>query len=151
MDSVTQQINDGNVPQAAVDVLLRSSCSGPAGQELDLMYALLSEMVFERRHVDKSSVSQQSLGQPTLLTNRPPETRNNLKSFPSALNLFISSLLLLWFVCFVFFVLEPFSLSRDRRSAPRAASAQSRAEDNPYDYRHLLRKTSQRRKLIKHY
>ncbi|KAF0028446.1 hypothetical protein F2P81_019533 [Scophthalmus maximus] len=28
-------------------------------------------------------------------------------------------------------------------------SVESRTEDNPYDFRHLLRKTSQRRKLIK--
>lgn len=38
-----------------------------------------------------------------------------------------------------------------RRSVPRMPSTESQAEDNPYDYRHLLRKTSQRRKLIKQY
>lgn len=38
-----------------------------------------------------------------------------------------------------------------RRSVPRMPSTESRTEDNPYDYRHLLRKTSQRRKLIKQY
>lgn len=38
-----------------------------------------------------------------------------------------------------------------RRSFPRTQSTESRSEDNPYDFRHLLRKTSQRRKLIKHY
>ncbi|KAK5849942.1 hypothetical protein PBY51_014237 [Eleginops maclovinus] len=39
----------------------------------------------------------------------------------------------------------------NRRSFPRMSSTESRTEDNPYDFRHLLRKTSQRRKLIKHY
>ncbi|XP_037828976.1 myosin-IIIa isoform X2 [Kryptolebias marmoratus] len=39
----------------------------------------------------------------------------------------------------------------NRRSVPRMSSTESRATDNPYDYRHLLRKTSQRRKLIKQY
>nr|XP_046227777.1 myosin-IIIa isoform X2 [Scatophagus argus] len=39
----------------------------------------------------------------------------------------------------------------NRRSVPRMLSTESRTEDNPYDYRHLLRKTSQRRKLIKQY
>ncbi|XP_029314001.1 LOW QUALITY PROTEIN: myosin-IIIa [Cottoperca gobio] len=39
----------------------------------------------------------------------------------------------------------------NRRSVSRMSSAESRTEDNPYDFRHLLRKTSQRRKLIKHY
>ncbi|XP_013860853.1 myosin-IIIa [Austrofundulus limnaeus] len=38
-----------------------------------------------------------------------------------------------------------------RRSVPRMSSTESRTADNPYDYRHLLRKTSQRRKLIKQY
>lgn len=38
-----------------------------------------------------------------------------------------------------------------RRSFPRMSSTESRTEDNPYDFRHLLRKTSQRRKLIKQY
>lgn len=38
-----------------------------------------------------------------------------------------------------------------RRSMSRVSSTDSRTEDNPYDFRHLLRKTSQRRKLIKHY
>ncbi|XP_078794393.1 myosin-IIIa isoform X8 [Oryzias latipes] len=42
--------------------------------------------------------------------------------------------------------------SRDnRRSVPRMSSTESRTGDNPYDFRHLLRKTSQRRRLIKHY
>lgn len=39
----------------------------------------------------------------------------------------------------------------DRRSVPRMASTESRTEENPYDFRHLLRKTSQRQRLIKHY
>nr|XP_057916582.1 myosin-IIIa isoform X2 [Doryrhamphus excisus] len=38
-----------------------------------------------------------------------------------------------------------------RRSVPRIPSADSRSEDNPYDFRHLLRKTSQRRRLIRQY
>ncbi|KAM3860363.1 myosin-IIIa [Diretmus argenteus] len=38
-----------------------------------------------------------------------------------------------------------------RHSVPRMPSTESHTEDNPYDYRHLLRKTSQRRKLIKKY
>uniref|UniRef100_A0A3B5AIX9 non-specific serine/threonine protein kinase n=1 Tax=Stegastes partitus TaxID=144197 RepID=A0A3B5AIX9_9TELE len=38
-----------------------------------------------------------------------------------------------------------------RRSVPRMSSTESRTEDNPYDFRHLLRKTSQRRRLIKQY
>uniref|UniRef100_A0A672FP73 non-specific serine/threonine protein kinase n=1 Tax=Salarias fasciatus TaxID=181472 RepID=A0A672FP73_SALFA len=47
---------------------------------------------------------------------------------------------------------EPPSPAKDsRRSLPRMSSTDSRAEDNPYDYRHLLRKTSQRRRLIKQY
>uniref|UniRef100_A0A3Q3F2H5 non-specific serine/threonine protein kinase n=1 Tax=Labrus bergylta TaxID=56723 RepID=A0A3Q3F2H5_9LABR len=37
------------------------------------------------------------------------------------------------------------------RSVPRMPSTESHAEENPYDFRHLLRKTSQRRRLIKHY
>uniref|UniRef100_A0A3B3B3T4 non-specific serine/threonine protein kinase n=1 Tax=Oryzias melastigma TaxID=30732 RepID=A0A3B3B3T4_ORYME len=37
--------------------------------------------------------------------------------------------------------------SADRRSVPRMSSTESRTGDNPYDYRHLLRKTSQRRRL----
>uniref|UniRef100_A0A3Q1BQ25 non-specific serine/threonine protein kinase n=1 Tax=Amphiprion ocellaris TaxID=80972 RepID=A0A3Q1BQ25_AMPOC len=37
------------------------------------------------------------------------------------------------------------------RSVPRMSSTESRTEDNPYDFRHLLRKTSQRRRLIKQY
>ncbi|XP_044032781.1 myosin-IIIa isoform X2 [Siniperca chuatsi] len=41
--------------------------------------------------------------------------------------------------------------SVDRRSVPRMPSTESRTEENPYDFRHLLRKTSQRRKLIKQY
>uniref|UniRef100_A0A3Q1FRL6 non-specific serine/threonine protein kinase n=1 Tax=Acanthochromis polyacanthus TaxID=80966 RepID=A0A3Q1FRL6_9TELE len=39
----------------------------------------------------------------------------------------------------------------NRRSVPRMSSTESRTEDNPYDFRHLLRKTSQRRRLIKQY
>lgn len=39
----------------------------------------------------------------------------------------------------------------DRRCLPRTLSADSQAKENPYDFRHLLRKTSQRRKLIKRY
>ncbi|MED6287175.1 hypothetical protein CHARACLAT_013696 [Characodon lateralis] len=39
----------------------------------------------------------------------------------------------------------------NRRSIPRMSSTESRSGDNPYDFRHLLRKTSQRRKLIKQY
>ncbi|XP_067108298.1 myosin-IIIa [Osmerus mordax] len=38
-----------------------------------------------------------------------------------------------------------------RHSVPRMPSTESQTEDNPYDYRRLLRKTSQRRRLIKHY
>lgn len=38
-----------------------------------------------------------------------------------------------------------------RRSVPRTLSSNSQTKDNPYDFRHLLRKTSQRKKLIKHY
>ncbi|XP_030612150.1 myosin-IIIa isoform X2 [Archocentrus centrarchus] len=38
-----------------------------------------------------------------------------------------------------------------RQSVPRMASTESRTDDNPYDYRHLLRKTSQRQRLLKHY
>ncbi|XP_041670586.1 myosin-IIIa isoform X2 [Cheilinus undulatus] len=41
--------------------------------------------------------------------------------------------------------------SDSRRSVPRMPSTESQAEDNPYDFRYLLRKTSQRRRLIKHY
>ncbi|KAK9527524.1 hypothetical protein VZT92_014079 [Zoarces viviparus] len=39
----------------------------------------------------------------------------------------------------------------DRHSLPRMPSTESRTDDNPFDFRHLLRKTSQRRRLIKHY
>uniref|UniRef100_A0A087XQA4 non-specific serine/threonine protein kinase n=1 Tax=Poecilia formosa TaxID=48698 RepID=A0A087XQA4_POEFO len=39
----------------------------------------------------------------------------------------------------------------NRRSVPRMSSTESRSGDNPYDFRHLLRKTSQRRRLIKQY
>uniref|UniRef100_A0A1A8CQF9 non-specific serine/threonine protein kinase n=2 Tax=Nothobranchius kadleci TaxID=1051664 RepID=A0A1A8CQF9_NOTKA len=47
---------------------------------------------------------------------------------------------------------EPSRPARDnRRSVPRMSSMESRSGDNPYDFRHLLRKTSQRRRLIKHY
>lgn len=52
------------------------------------------------------------------------------------------------------FVLDPWPLALNvccRRTLSRAMSTESRSEDNPYDFRHLLRKTSQRRKLIKHY
>ncbi|KAM6908133.1 myosin-IIIa [Lycodopsis pacificus] len=35
-----------------------------------------------------------------------------------------------------------------RHSLPRMPSTESRTEDNPFDFRHLLRKTSQRRRLI---
>ncbi|XP_078137393.1 myosin-IIIa [Sander vitreus] len=47
---------------------------------------------------------------------------------------------------------EPPKPVRDNRhSVPRMPSTESRTEDNPYDFRHILRKTSQRRRLIKHY
>ncbi|XP_044196292.1 myosin-IIIa isoform X1 [Thunnus albacares] len=47
---------------------------------------------------------------------------------------------------------EPPKAAKDNRSSvPRMSSTESRTDENPYDYRHLLRKTSQRRKLIKHY
>ncbi|XP_069552553.1 myosin-IIIa isoform X1 [Brachyistius frenatus] len=39
----------------------------------------------------------------------------------------------------------------NRHSVPRMSSTESRTDDNPYDFRHLLRKTSQRRRLMKHY
>uniref|UniRef100_A0AAQ4NS56 non-specific serine/threonine protein kinase n=1 Tax=Gasterosteus aculeatus aculeatus TaxID=481459 RepID=A0AAQ4NS56_GASAC len=39
----------------------------------------------------------------------------------------------------------------DRHSLLRMPSTDSRTEDNPFDFRHLLRKTSQRRRLIKQY
>ncbi|CAJ1082668.1 myosin-IIIa [Xyrichtys novacula] len=39
----------------------------------------------------------------------------------------------------------------NRRSVPRLPSTESQTEENPYDFRHLLRKTSQRRRLIKQY
>lgn len=71
------------------------------------------------------------------------EKINNMKCFYSSSRVgfvLCSSLCFL----FVFFYV-------DRRSVPRMASTESRTEDNPYDYRHLLRKTSQRRKLIKQY
>lgn len=42
-------------------------------------------------------------------------------------------------------------LGVDRHSLPRMLSTDSRTADNPYDFRHLLRKTSQRRRLIKQY
>ncbi|XP_072307193.1 myosin-IIIa [Eucyclogobius newberryi] len=41
--------------------------------------------------------------------------------------------------------------TQNRRSVPRMTSTESQKEDRPYDYRHLLRKTSQRQKLIKQY
>ncbi|XP_063339367.1 myosin-IIIa isoform X2 [Pelmatolapia mariae] len=46
---------------------------------------------------------------------------------------------------------HPKSAKENRRSVPRMASTESRTEENPYDFRHLLRKTSQRQRLIKHY
>ncbi|XP_068603891.1 myosin-IIIa [Brachionichthys hirsutus] len=46
-------------------------------------------------------------------------------------------------------LLEP--AGGNRRSVPRSASTESRTEENPFDYRHLLRKTSQRKKLIRQY
>lgn len=82
-----------------------------------------------------------------------PKTINNMKYFSPT-----------WIVsspfsrCFFFFCLPRVrcvervpSCVVDRRSVPRMPSAESHAEDNPYDFRHLLRKTSQRRKLIKQY
>ncbi|XP_037613510.1 myosin-IIIa isoform X1 [Sebastes umbrosus] len=43
-------------------------------------------------------------------------------------------------------------LGDNRRSVPRMLSTDSRTDDdNPHDFRHLLRKTSQRRRLIKQY
>ncbi|XP_026148072.1 myosin-IIIa [Mastacembelus armatus] len=39
----------------------------------------------------------------------------------------------------------------NRCPAPRTPSTESQSEENPYDYRRLLRKTSQRRRLIKQY
>uniref|UniRef100_A0A4W5LD26 non-specific serine/threonine protein kinase n=1 Tax=Hucho hucho TaxID=62062 RepID=A0A4W5LD26_9TELE len=55
----------------------------------------------------------------------------------------------------VHFLPGPFSLYLlfccvDRHSVPRLLSAEGQ-DDNPYDYRKLLRKTSQRRRLIKQY
>ncbi|KAJ0022796.1 hypothetical protein NQD34_014930 [Periophthalmus magnuspinnatus] len=41
--------------------------------------------------------------------------------------------------------------SENRNSVPRMVSTESHKEDNPYDFRHLLRKTSQRQRLIKQY
>ncbi|KAG7231250.1 hypothetical protein INR49_012081 [Caranx melampygus] len=38
----------------------------------------------------------------------------------------------------------------EMHSVPRMPSTESRTDENPYDFRHLLRKTSQRRRLIKH-
>eukprot|EP00066_Takifugu_rubripes_P017133 XP_011606399.1 PREDICTED: myosin-IIIa [Takifugu rubripes] len=49
---------------------------------------------------------------------------------------------------------EPESRRTDgdnRRPLPRTLSADSQTKENPYDFRHLLRKTSQRTKLIKRY
>ncbi|KAF7664658.1 hypothetical protein LDENG_00170440 [Lucifuga dentata] len=43
----------------------------------------------------------------------------------------------------------PKAARESRNSFPRMSSTESRAEENPYDYRHLLRKTSQRQRLIK--
>ncbi|KAK2859682.1 hypothetical protein Q5P01_004302 [Channa striata] len=40
---------------------------------------------------------------------------------------------------------------QNRRFVSRMPSTESQTEDNPYDYRRLLRKTSQRRRLIKQY
>uniref|UniRef100_A0A8C3GCI0 non-specific serine/threonine protein kinase n=1 Tax=Cyclopterus lumpus TaxID=8103 RepID=A0A8C3GCI0_CYCLU len=45
----------------------------------------------------------------------------------------------------------PTLVFNDRHSLPRMPSTESRTEDNPFDFRHLLRKTSQRRRLIKQY
>ncbi|XP_056155482.1 myosin-IIIa [Lampris incognitus] len=45
----------------------------------------------------------------------------------------------------------PKPTKEERHSIPRLSSADIRPEENPYDFRHLLRKTSQRRRLIKHY
>ncbi|XP_036437759.1 myosin-IIIa [Colossoma macropomum] len=45
----------------------------------------------------------------------------------------------------------PKAPKENRRSFPRMPSTESQSEDNPYDYRKLLRKTSQRRRLIKQY
>ncbi|XP_034022241.1 myosin-IIIa isoform X1 [Thalassophryne amazonica] len=42
-------------------------------------------------------------------------------------------------------------ITENRRPFPRMSSTESRNDENPYDYRHLLRKTSQRRKLMKQY
>ncbi|XP_061876951.1 myosin-IIIa isoform X1 [Entelurus aequoreus] len=39
----------------------------------------------------------------------------------------------------------------NRRCVPRISSTESRSEENPHDFRHLLRKTSQRRRLIRQY
>ncbi|XP_067343074.1 myosin-IIIa isoform X1 [Channa argus] len=46
---------------------------------------------------------------------------------------------------------EPNKPAQNRHSVSRMPSTESQAEDNPYDYRRLLRKTSQRRRLIKQY
>ncbi|XP_029384783.1 myosin-IIIa isoform X1 [Echeneis naucrates] len=46
---------------------------------------------------------------------------------------------------------RPKPANDNRRSVPRMPSTESRTEENPYDFRHLLRKTSQRRRLIKQY
>uniref|UniRef100_A0AAX7V0Q2 non-specific serine/threonine protein kinase n=1 Tax=Astatotilapia calliptera TaxID=8154 RepID=A0AAX7V0Q2_ASTCA len=43
------------------------------------------------------------------------------------------------------------SMERRRSVERKMASTESRTEENPYDFRHLLRKTSQRQRLIKHY
>uniref|UniRef100_A0AAQ6IGR5 non-specific serine/threonine protein kinase n=1 Tax=Anabas testudineus TaxID=64144 RepID=A0AAQ6IGR5_ANATE len=40
---------------------------------------------------------------------------------------------------------------QNQLSVPRMPSTESQTEENPYDYRRLLRKTSQRRRLIKQY
>ncbi|XP_077952269.1 myosin-IIIa isoform X5 [Gasterosteus aculeatus] len=45
----------------------------------------------------------------------------------------------------------PRTACNDRHSLLRMPSTDSRTEDNPFDFRHLLRKTSQRRRLIKQY
>ncbi|XP_035386773.1 myosin-IIIa [Electrophorus electricus] len=44
---------------------------------------------------------------------------------------------------------NPKPLKENRHSFPRIPSTESQSEDNPYDYRKLLRKTSQRGRLIK--
>lgn len=85
---------------------------------------------------------------------RPHIASDNTKSFVSALIFLFPAWfqfgpMVVFFIPCVESVLSCFCA--DRRSVPRMLSTESRTEDNPYDYRHLLRKTSQRRKLIKQY